>query len=239
MPVLQLQLVLFSGGRSPKFQREFVWDKVQTAKLIDSIIKGFPIGTFIVWKTKEELRHYKDIGNAKLPDPPKGDMIQYVLDGQQRITSLYAVRKGLIITKEGEKIDYKDISINLSMDPDDDDTVVVTEPSDDSVYISVYELLNGSIAKLVKKYADYLDKIETYKKRLTGYDFSTISIAEYPLDIACEVFTRINTGGTELTLFEIIVAKIWKMPATRLFPMRLFCSVCLLFYVNRFVGKIF
>lgn len=203
---------LFSGIdqgsiKIPKFQREFVWDKVQTAKLIDSIIKGFPIGTFIVWKTKEELRHYKDIGNAKLPDPPKGDMIQYVLDGQQRITSLYAVRKGLIITKEGEKIDYKDISINLSMDPDDDDTVVVTEPSDDSVYISVYELLNGSIAKLVKKYADYLDKIETYKKRLTGYDFSTISIAEYPLDIACEVFTRINTGGTELTLFEIIVAK--------------------------------
>jgi uncharacterized protein with ParB-like and HNH nuclease domain len=31
----------------PKFQRDFVWSKVQTSKLIDSIIKGFPIGTFI------------------------------------------------------------------------------------------------------------------------------------------------------------------------------------------------
>ena len=42
----------------PRFQREFVWDKEQSAKLIDSVLKGFPIGTFIFWKTKEELRSY-------------------------------------------------------------------------------------------------------------------------------------------------------------------------------------
>ena len=191
----------------PKFQREFVWDKNQTAKLIDSIIKGFPIGTFIFWKTNEELRHHKDIGNAKLPTPPKGDVVQYILDGQQRITSLYAVRKGLIITKEGKEIDYKDICINLSLDPDDDETVVVTEPPKEGDYITVYKLLNGSIQELAAEYMQFLGKIEIYKKRLTSYDFSTISIPGYPLDIACEVFTRINTGGTELTLFEIIVAK--------------------------------
>ncbi len=49
----------------PNFQRSFVWDKLQTAKLIDSIIKGFPIGTFILWKTREEMRHYKSIGNGR------------------------------------------------------------------------------------------------------------------------------------------------------------------------------
>jgi len=49
--------------------------------------------------------------------------------------------------------------------------------------------------------------IELYKQRLTGYDFSTIVITEYPIDVACEIFTRINTGGTELSLFEIMVAK--------------------------------
>ena len=203
---------LFSGIdqgtiKIPKFQREFVWDKNQTAKLIDSIIKGFPIGTFIFWKTKEELRHHKDIGNTTLPVPRKGDTVQYILDGQQRITSLYAVRKGLIITKVGKEIDYKDICINLLLDPDDDETVVVTEPPKDSDYISVNKLLNGSIKELAAEYMQYLDKIDIYQKRLTSYDFSTISIPDYPLDIACEVFTRINTGGTELTLFEIIVAK--------------------------------
>src|SRR6266704_2187342 len=79
----------------------------------DSFIKGFPIGTFILWKTHEELRHIKNIGNATLPPTPKGDATSYVLDGQQRITSLYAVRKGLIITKEGVTVDYKELSIAL------------------------------------------------------------------------------------------------------------------------------
>src|SRR5258708_9566235 len=74
----------------PMFQRDFVWDKEQSAKLIDSILKGFPIGTFIFWRTREELRAYKNIGNHKLPESPKNDYVQYILDGQQRITSLYA-----------------------------------------------------------------------------------------------------------------------------------------------------
>ena len=77
----------------PQFQRDFIWSTEQTAKLIDSIIKGFPIGTFIFWKTREELRYVKNIGNVALPDPPKGDMVLYVLDGQQRISSLYAVQQ--------------------------------------------------------------------------------------------------------------------------------------------------
>jgi len=60
----------------PMFQREFVWEKEQSAKLIDSILKGFPIGTFIFWKTREELRSYKEVGNHILPDTPKGDYVQ-------------------------------------------------------------------------------------------------------------------------------------------------------------------
>ncbi len=89
----------------PQFQRDFVWGKEKTAALIDSILKGFPIGTFILWKTRERLRHMRNIGNFELPEPPSGDAIQYVLDGQQRITSLYAVRKGARITQDGREID--------------------------------------------------------------------------------------------------------------------------------------
>ena len=51
----------------PMFQRDFVWDKEQTAKLVDSILRGFPIGTFIFWRTRDELRSYREIGNRKLP----------------------------------------------------------------------------------------------------------------------------------------------------------------------------
>jgi len=192
----------------PKFQRDFVWTKEQSAKLVDSIIKGFPIGTFIFWKTREELRHVKNIGNVTLPEPPAGEPVSYVLDGQQRITSLYAIRKGAIITKEGEEINYNDISILLDADPDSDDQIVTTEPPEKGAYISAHNLLTSDLTDLMHNYqVEHIKKIDVYKRRLTTYDFSTIMISNYPLDIACEVFTRINTGGTELTLFEIMVAK--------------------------------
>jgi hypothetical protein len=54
---------------------------------------------------------------------------------------------------------------------------------------------------------DILRKIESYKSALTNYDFSTITIKDYPIEVACEVFSRINTGGMALTVFEIMVAK--------------------------------
>jgi hypothetical protein len=193
----------------PMFQREFVWSKEQTAKLIDSIIKGYPIGTFILWRTNEELRYVKNIGNVTLPDPPKGDYVEYILDGQQRITSLYALQKGIIFNREGVEIDYKDISIDLNENPDEEDQIVFVNPHDCSMPISVFTILNASIADLVAQYPEkgMIDKISLYKTRLTGYDFSTVQISNYPIDIACEIFTRINTSGTELTLFEIMVAK--------------------------------
>lgn len=191
----------------PMFQRDFVWTKEQTAKLIDSIIKGFPIGTFILWKTREGLRAMRNIGNIILPDVPKGETVSYVLDGQQRITSLYAVRKSIRMTKDGQEIDYSQISIDLSIDPDSDEQVVVVDPPVDSPSIPVHILLNAGVSELARDYAEHLDRIDVYRKRLTGYDFSVIVIPDYPIDIACEVFTRINTGGTELTLFEIMVAK--------------------------------
>lgn len=192
----------------PKFQRDFVWGKEQSAKLIDSIIKGFPIGTFILWKTTEELRHIKNIGNITLPDPPAGEPVYYVLDGQQRITSLYAVRKGALLTKDEQEINYGDIAINLSLDPDTDEQFVTVLPPENATFITVHDLLISDLTDLMDRFSrDDIKKIDIYKKRLTTYDFSTIVITNYPLDIACEVFTRINTGGTELTLFEIMVAK--------------------------------
>lgn len=193
----------------PMFQREFVWEKEQSAKLIDSILKGFPIGTFIFWKTKEELRSYKEVGNHKLPETPQGDYVQYILDGQQRITSLYAIRKGIRITKDGKEIDYRDIFINLDHDPENDEQIVVTEMQEGKRYLSVHRLLTSQVMDLLDDFPsrETLKQIEAYKGKLTNYDFSSITIKDYPIEVACEVFSRINTGGKALTVFEIMVAK--------------------------------
>ncbi len=192
----------------PQFQRDFVWSKAQTATLIDSILRGYPIGTFILWMTNEDLRSYREIGNHKLVEPPKGAAVEYVLDGQQRITSLYAVRKGLVIDREGVEIDYTDIHIDLGVDPESDEETLVAEEAPEGPSVSVHELLASGIADLIRdRSGAEVERIDLYRKRLTGYDFSTILIKHYPIDVACDVFTRINTGGTKLTLFEIMVAK--------------------------------
>lgn len=200
----------------PMFQRDFVWDKEQTAKLIDSILKGFPIGTFIFWKTRDELRSYKNIGNHKLPETPKGDYAHYILDGQQRITSLYAVRKGIRITREGKEIDYRDIYIDLEYDAEQDEQIAVAgKPTrnikgnvEEKRGISIHDALTRSMIDLEDDHTKAERKlIDAYQRALTSYDFSTIVIKDYPIEIACEIFSRINTGGKVLSVFEIMVAK--------------------------------
>ena len=45
----------------PQFQRKFVWSIEETAGLIDSILKGYPIGTFIIWETNDRLLSIRNI----------------------------------------------------------------------------------------------------------------------------------------------------------------------------------
>lgn len=77
--------------RIPAFQRDFVWEPEQVAFLLDSIYKGFPIGTMILWKTDKRLETEKRLGCFELPPPKKDYPVNYVLDGQQRLTSLFSV----------------------------------------------------------------------------------------------------------------------------------------------------
>ena len=190
----------------PKFQRDFVWEKKKSADLMDSILKGYPIGTFVLWKTRERLNNIKRLGNQELPEIPDDNFIQYVLDGQQRLASLFVILNGLTVEKDGKLEDYKKIYIDLEVHHDSENVVSIDEP--ENIKITVYDLLNKGIADLAKEYSnEHLEKIQTYQNALRSYDFSTILINEYPMEKAVEVFNRINTTGKSLTLFEIMVAK--------------------------------
>ena len=194
----------------PKFQRDFVWSIDKTAKLLDSILKGYPIGTFILWETNERLNDIKNIGNLVLPPVPDDIKVQYVLDGQQRITSLYAAFLGASIQKEGEKkiTDYGLIFVDLEGDIDNNDEQIIVSEQPESKNISLKDLLNSKYSDLREKYSnDDIDKIQEYKETFTSYDFSTVVLRKEDIDSAIEVFTRINTGGQTLTLFEIMSAK--------------------------------
>ncbi len=196
----------------PKFQRDFVWSIDKTAKLLDSILKGYPIGTFILWETNERLNDIKNIGNLELPPVPDDIKVQYVLDGQQRITSLYAAYLGAKIQKEGEKkvTNYAEIYVDLEGDINDNDEQLIVSEKPEISFITLNEILNfnDNLLEIKEKYTDeQFKQIHQYSQTFSTYDFSTIVLRKEDIDSAIEVFTRINTGGQTLTLFEIMSAK--------------------------------
>ena len=191
----------------PQFQRDFVWSLEQSAKLIDSIIKGYPIGTFILWESDEVLRSVRNIGGANLPDTPSGSMVQYVLDGQQRMTSLYASLKGLKISRDNTVEDFSQIYIDLIANEDNSVTLTNVDERNQLEVISLKDLINGGLSVLASYPRELHKKLEDYKERLTTYRFSTILMRGASIDVATEVFTRLNVGGKSLTVFEIMVAK--------------------------------
>jgi len=191
----------------PQFQRDFVWKKDKTAKLLDSLIKGYPIGTFIFWKTKEVLRTVRNIGGANLPETPEGDFIQYVLDGQQRITSIFAALEGLCVPREGRTDDFGDIFLDLEAAGDEDIVVIHVTDKDPSRYCRLKDLI-GDLFTVIKAVPGiHHDKLQDYRDSIKGSVFSVILVKEAPLEVATDIFTRINEGGRPLTVFEIMVAK--------------------------------
>jgi hypothetical protein len=92
----------------PAIQRKFVWERDQIEGLFDSILRGYPIGTFLFWKVRDEKRndysfyqfidHYHErdsVNNLQAHYPHEsGDNLTGVLDGQQRLTSMFVALQG-------------------------------------------------------------------------------------------------------------------------------------------------
>ncbi|MFM7600711.1 MAG: DUF262 domain-containing protein [Pseudanabaena sp.] len=192
----------------PQFQRDFVWTMQKSAGLIDSIIKGYPIGTFIFWRTKERLRSVKELGKQVLPDPEQGELVDYVLDGQQRLTSLFASLRGITLTREdGREDDFSRIFIDLNAEESEQIVITDLEGKNEKCLISILQLLTGDFMLLASYPQQYHEKLKIYKNRIESYQYSIILVKDAPIDIATEIFTRINVGGKPLSLFEIMAAK--------------------------------
>src|SRR5581483_1857769 len=98
----QTQLIL------PEFQRGYVWKAQQVREYLQSLYRGYPTGSFLIWKTP-------DPGQIRSSAPVAADakFFQLILDGQQRLTSIYTVMRGEAPPfYEGEKL-YFDLHFNL------------------------------------------------------------------------------------------------------------------------------
>lgn len=187
--------------RIPQFQREFIWDKPKVIKLLESIYLEYPIGSFFFWDSpRKYYNFYRDIAELDIPKPDKYDKLMFILDGQQRITSLYVTIKGLKLFAK----DYKNICFDLDLKK------FVDRKPDNERFISLSDLLSND------RYIIY-DKLNTERKisfnecyqRFNNYPFSGIDIRDKELDEVCDIFERINQGGQRLNLFDLISAGTW------------------------------
>jgi len=110
----------------PTFQREVVWQKENVKKLWDSIFKFYPLGSVLIWKTGIKLQNHRKIGGHLIDDPNFQRIeYQYILDGQQRTTSLLtSIFGGTIEGRPGFNPSlYVDMTIEEEDDTDDDNWV--------------------------------------------------------------------------------------------------------------------
>lgn len=107
----------------PTFQRDVVWEKENVKKLWDSIYKFYPLGSILVWKTNIKLQNHRKIGGHTISEGTfNRSEYQYILDGQQRTTSLLtSLYGGIIEGKDGfDPSIYIDLSIEDETETDDD-----------------------------------------------------------------------------------------------------------------------
>ena len=107
----------------PTFQRDVVWQQENVKKLWDSIYKFYPLGSILVWKTDLKLQNHRSIGGHEITDPGFNRAeYQYILDGQQRTTSLLtSLYGGSIADRPGfDPLLYVDLTIPVESDTDDE-----------------------------------------------------------------------------------------------------------------------
>lgn len=185
----------------PAFQRDLVWSKAESIALLDSIYRGYPIGSFLIWEAKKEMSYAKSIGNYKLNEPhDENTLLCYILDGQQRIASIYACLREIEIKGEEYSVFF-----------DLDEQKFVGEKTEDSGrYVRFSEALGKDHLEIMRSLT--LERQEIFERLYNAfmtYDFSIIRIKGQPIDVVCEIFERVNNTGRKLTVVDLLVAKTW------------------------------
>ena len=114
----------------PEIQRKYVWSKEQVRALIDSIYKGYPSGSILMWKT-DPLPETREASISKGTNEPISEQPHLLLDGQQRLTSLAAVMTGMPIRVAGGQARTQAVEIYFNMDHPERPPVSDTEEGQD------------------------------------------------------------------------------------------------------------
>ncbi|WP_424017352.1 GmrSD restriction endonuclease domain-containing protein [Halorientalis pallida] len=190
--------------RIPEFQREYVWETSEVTELFDSIYNSYPVGSLFLWEVPEEMNNYfrdmRDLGQPSIQDTSY--QISFVLDGQQRLTSLYVALKGL----EFKDYDYSRILFDIDAEEftlgkaSADHLISVADIWDESK--SLFDIAEGMSQERQQR-------IEQCSTRLRNYKLPLIEVESEEVDSVIDIFERINQKGRDLDRFDIVNANVW------------------------------
>lgn len=214
LPIRKIIDKTLSGEiRIPSFQRGFVWEPEKVAFFVDSLFKGYPIGSLLFWRTNERLENERQLGNFNLPEPTKGYPLDYVLDGQQRITSIFSVFQ-TELPKASAASNWMNIYYVLGSSAESQQSQFVPlEDSafDDKQFFPLNCLFDSVKYRKATEKLDDATKIEVDKLQET---FKEIQIPFQLMETddrahVAIVFERINRTGVPLDSFQLLKAWSW------------------------------
>ena len=191
----------------PSVQRDFVWDEDDVLELIDSLLKGYPIGVITVLETDVPFPSVPlvDVPNSSGQD---GKAFKYVLDGQQRLTSLLLIRDGWKIMRNGKPISREPIQFN----PDDG---TLRRKGKKEFGFDFSKLTRWTLHK--EPFEQSLPRIQTTLEQVNK-DFLTRPLGFFIIRLGkgadedkvygdmAEIFTRINRAGIRLGNLEMFLS---------------------------------
>jgi hypothetical protein len=190
----------------PVFQRDYVWTDEQIMSLLDSIYHGYPVGSLLLWSTKERLIHDRNVGGFKLPETPEDYPVNYVLDGQQRLTTLYGVFNSNSPTLDAELANR----FNVCFMPDTEEFAhISTVGSKPAINLRLILDTTTLLPELQRFDAAQQSTIARLTERFKDYEFPVVTIKDRTNQEVCRVFQRINSSGTTLSTLELLAAWTW------------------------------
>jgi len=197
----------------PPFQRDFVWDRKNIINLFDSIRKGYPIGTLFLWRpaVPSEWDGISILGSYSIPKKSSQDF--YVLDGFQRLSTLF----GCLVNHEETDLECDQSMwkhfFNLYYDAKEDSfTFLPTKNKPKywhfpmSIFLVASDFRKYSREHLEKEcpndleITELLNKADKLSSILLDYRIGTIEINNADINQAAEIFSRINAEGTKVTI---------------------------------------